>query len=82
MITGFSKNQSIPSFARICLACRENTEYVLGKRRCARKARALFVAVSYESFICWEGDGMTYAVYDPDNIEIVSRSLVQMPGMT
>jgi hypothetical protein len=36
----------------------------------------------YESFICWEGDGMTYAVYDPDNIEIVSRSLVQMPGMT
>jgi hypothetical protein len=31
----------------------------------------------YEGFICWEGDGMTYAIYDPDKIEVVSRSLVQ-----
>lgn len=35
----------------------------------------------YEGFVCWEGDGMTYAVYDPDKIEVVSRSFVQTPGI-
>jgi hypothetical protein len=44
--------------------------------------QAWLCEAGYEGFICWEGDGMTYAVYDPDKIEVVSRSLVQTPGMT
>ena len=35
----------------------------------------------YEGFICWEGDGMTYGVFDPDKIEVVSRSIVHAPTM-
>lgn len=33
----------------------------------------------YEGFICWEGDGMTYAVFDPEKVEVLSRTLVQAP---
>lgn len=28
----------------------------------------------YDGFICWEGNGMTYAVFDPDKIEVVTKT--------
>lgn len=34
----------------------------------------------FGGFICWEGGGMTYAVFDPDLVEVVSRSLQGTAG--
>ena len=31
-------------------------------------------SAGYEGFVCWEGDGMTYAVFNPDHITIISRT--------
>lgn len=34
----------------------------------------------YDGFICWEGDGMTYAVFNPDNVEVLQRTMQRPPG--
>lgn len=28
----------------------------------------------FDGFVCWEGNGMTYAVFDPDNVTVIARS--------